>query len=111
MTIDVPPDFVPLQTSTLIVFTTVLVAAGVVVFAGVGRWTRRPIPNFRRIALVALVLSMIPDLLLLRMPGVTWTLVVVLMVMHVAAWWTTVTLLSRWSWVRIVGSEGRNLGG
>jgi hypothetical protein len=34
MTIDVPPDFIPLQASALIVFTTLLVAAGVVVFAG-----------------------------------------------------------------------------
>jgi hypothetical protein len=110
VTIDVPPDFVPLQASALIVFTIVLVAAGVVVFAGVGRWTMRPIPIFRRIALVALVLSMVPDLLLLQMPGVTWTLVVVLMVMHVAAWWPTVTLLSRWSWIRTVEREHRHLG-
>ena len=41
---------------------------------------------------------MIPDLLLPGSePGATWPAVFVLMVMHVAAWWTTVTLLTRWT--------------
>lgn len=64
-----------------------LVSAGVLVFVVVVRTSATPIRTYRRIALVALVLSCIPDLFLPGTdPGATWTAAVVLIVMHVAAW-------------------------
>jgi hypothetical protein len=59
------------------------------VFAIVIKTSPRPIRTYRRIALVALVLSFIPDLFLPGQegqPGATWAAAIVLMVMHVAAW-------------------------
>ena len=96
--LDLSPEFLPLQWSALIVFTTVLVAAAVLVFAAAARLATRPIQMYRRIALVALGASMIPDLWLPGgSPGATWLGVLVLMVMHVAAWWPTVAILTRWT--------------
>ncbi len=93
--LDLSPQFVPFMWGALIVFTTVLVAAAVLVFAAVARLATSPIRTYRRIALGALVVSMIPDLLLpAYRPNATWPAVLVLLVMHVAAWWTTVTTLT-----------------
>jgi len=97
-TLDLSPEFVPLKWSALIVFTAVLVSAGVLVFAAVSRWVANPVRFYRRLALGALVVSMIPDLLLPGSgPGATWPAAIVLMVMHVAAWWPTVAILTRWA--------------
>ena len=96
-TLDLSHEFPPLTWSGLIVFTTVLVTFGVLVFAWVARTAASPVRMYRRIALAALVVSFIPDLLLPGQPGVTWRAVIVLMVMHVAAWWATVTILTRWT--------------
>jgi hypothetical protein len=94
--LDLSPEFLALSWSALIIFTAVLVTAGVLVFAAVARLATRPILMYRRIAFGALVASMIPDLLLPGAgPGATWPAVCVLMVMHVAAWWPTVTILTR----------------
>lgn len=96
--LDLSPEFVALSWGALVIFTTVLVAAGVLVFAAVARLATRPIQMYRRIALGALVVSMIPDLLLPGgSPGATWPAVLVLMVMHIAAWWPTVMILTRWT--------------
>src|SRR5258708_7402823 len=96
--LDLSPEFLPLAWGALIVFTLVLVAAGVLVFAVVARLATRPIQMYSRIALGALIVSMIPDLWLPGgSPGATWTAVLVLMVMHIAAWWPTVTILTRWT--------------
>lgn len=90
------PDFIPLRWRAIVIFTTVLVTVGVLVFAIVGRFATRPIHTYRRIALVALVVSMIPDLRLPgSMPGASWPAALALMLLHVAAWWTAVTILTR----------------
>ena len=94
--LDLSPTFPPLTWNALVVFTTVLVTAGVGVFAGVALAAANPIRLYRRIALGFLAVSMIPDLLLPgRGPGATWTASVVLMVMHVAAWWPAASILTR----------------
>jgi hypothetical protein len=94
--IDVSPEFQPLSWGAPIVFTAILVTAGVFVFAAVARAAANPIRTFRRIALAALAVSMIPDLLLPGSgPGATWPAAIVLMVMHVAAWGVTVAILTR----------------
>ena len=96
--LNLSPEFVPLRWSALIVFTAVLVSAAVLVFAAVSRWTVNPVRFYRRLAFGVLVASMIPDLLLPGSgPGATWPSAVVLMVMHVAAWWPTVSILTRWT--------------
>jgi len=94
--VDRPPRFAPLAVGPPIVDTTVLVAAAVIVFAVVAATARQPLRLYHRIAFVALIISFIPDLLLPgRWPGATWPIASALMTMHVAAWWVTVTMLTR----------------
>jgi len=91
-----PARFAPLYIGPPIVDTAVLVAAAIIVFAFVAGTASHPLCLYRRIALVALVVSFIPDLLLPgRWPGATWAIAATLMIMHVAAWWVTVTMLTR----------------
>ncbi len=94
-----PARFAPLYIGPPIVDTAVLVAAAIIVFAFVAGTASHPLRLYRRIALVALValvVSFIPDLLLPgRWPGATWAIAATLMIMHVAAWWVTVTMLTR----------------
>ncbi len=92
-----PSEFAPLGWEPLIVFTAVLVTAAVLVFAVVARLATTPVRTYRRIAFVVLVLSLVPDFLLpgSGTPGATWPAVSALMVMHVAAWWVTVQMLTR----------------
>jgi hypothetical protein len=81
------PEYPPLTVFGLTLFTTVLVTAAVLVFAVVLRMAKTPIQTYRRIAVVALVLSCVPDLFLPGSgPGATWPSSIVLIVMHVAAW-------------------------
>jgi membrane-bound acyltransferase YfiQ involved in biofilm formation len=92
------PAFMPLTQPIPIIFTAAFVLIGVIVFAIVGRMSSRPIALFRRIALVALVLSFIPDILMLVTgfnPGTTVANVAVLLLMHVVAWAITVGMLTR----------------
>jgi hypothetical protein len=98
---DLPADFPPLTYGGLAFFTVMLVGLGVLVFVGCAMWSARPISLYRRIALAALALSMIPDALLPgNMPGATWPAAVVLMLAHVAAWTPTVFILTNPALVR-----------
>ena len=90
--LDIPAEFEPLAVAGPTVFlTTVGVVAGLVVAVAVDRWSARPVPLFRRIAVAALALSLLPDFWLLTeagseaFPGATVPAVVTLMVQHVAA--------------------------
>jgi hypothetical protein len=76
----------PLNYPPVILFTGLGSLAGVLVFAALRARVDRPAPLFRRIALGALVLSLVPDLGLLAVdPAATVPGVVVLMAMHVVA--------------------------
>jgi hypothetical protein len=91
------PRFPPLSPAMPIVFTVIGVLGAVVVYALVGRFARNPIQLFRRIALVALVVSLVPDILMLATgfnPGTTVANVAVLMVMHVVAWAISIRMLT-----------------
>ncbi len=82
-------DYPPLTPTGLSIFTAFFVSLAVFVFAIVAKVSPTPIRTYRRIAIVALVLSFIPDLFLPGqegVPGATWAAAIVLMVMHVAAW-------------------------
>jgi hypothetical protein len=72
------------------------VLGAVIVFALLARFARRPILMFKRIAAVTLVLSFMPDVLLLvaSEPGATAASVSVLMSMHVVAWTISVGTLT-----------------
>ena len=88
-------DFPPLTYQGLAFFTVILVSLGVLVFVGFVRWSSRPIALYRKVALAALVLSMLPDAWLPgNVPGATWPIAIVLMVTHVAAWLPTVLILT-----------------
>ena len=90
--VDVPPEFEPLATAGPTVFLTVVgVGAGLGVAVAVDKRSERPVPLFQRIVVVALLVSLLPDLLMLTdggsqaFPGATVPAVVILMVQHVAA--------------------------
>jgi hypothetical protein len=92
------PMFMPLSFPVPIVFTFIGVLGAVIVYALVARFSRRPIRLFRRIALITLLVSFIPDILMLITgfnPGTTAANVVVLMLMHVVAWAISVQMLTR----------------
>jgi hypothetical protein len=91
-----PPEFLQSYEAPIL-FTVVLVTAAVLVFALVARTAANPVGTYRRIALVALFVSFGPDIPIgLGMtPGGTWALAIIFMVMHVAAWAVTVTMLTR----------------
>ena len=94
------PDsaFLPLTLMPPIIFTVVGVLGAVVVYAVIGRFSRQPVRLFRRVALVALVVSFIPDILMLVTgfnPGTTAANVAVLILMHIVAWGIAVGMLTR----------------
>ncbi len=67
---DIPPEFPPLQGAAPVVFFSVIgVLAGLGVFAGIGGVSSRPVPVFRVVAGIVLVVSFIPDLWLLTESG------------------------------------------
>ncbi len=83
----VAPTFGPLQFVAVIPSTIIAVAGALVVFAAISQRSRQPVRLFRRIALVGLVISLIPDLALLALklyPGTTLPQVGALMLMHIA---------------------------
>lgn len=88
-------EFPPLTYAGLAFFTVILVSLGVLVFAGFAMWLVRPIALYRKVAVVALALSMLPDAWLPgNVPGATWPIAIVLMLTHVAAWLPTVFILT-----------------
>jgi uncharacterized protein DUF6069 len=89
--------FLPLGVGPTVFFTVVGMAGAVVVFGLVTRLAKRPVRVFRRVALVVLLVSLAPDLLLLfsgSMPGTTVAGVFTLMVEHVASWAIAVGVLT-----------------
>ena len=96
-----PAEFLPLNVVQPVFLTVVGVTLAVISFAIVGRFARNPIQTYQTVALVALLISFVPDILLLvnansaPFPGVNIGTVSALMLMHVVTWAITVTLLTR----------------
>jgi hypothetical protein len=83
----IDPAFDPLQSQAFIGLTTVFTILAVAAYWIVGRVSRQPITTYRRVSVVALLLSLIPDLGLLfaGAPGVTIPAILALMLMHVVS--------------------------
>jgi hypothetical protein len=73
----------------------VLVSCAVLVFAVIYREAINPFRTYRRVALVALVVSFVPDVFAAVMSLFGWPLAVIYMIMHVAAWAVCVTMLTK----------------
>lgn len=91
-TLDISGEFPPLASPGPTIFFTAVGALGAIgVFAILRRVSQRPERLFRRIAVAVLLVSFLPDLLLLSdgaagaFPAATPTGVAVLMVMHIVA--------------------------
>lgn len=89
---DIAPEFEPLATIVPTVFLTVVgVTAGLTAALAVERGAEHPPETFRRIVVVVLLISLVPDLLMLtesggeRFPGADLPAVATLMLQHVAA--------------------------
>ena len=89
---DIPAEFEPLATAVPTIFLTVVgVGGGLVVAIAVDGLSERPVALFQRIVIVALVLSMLPDLYMFTasgaaaFPGANVPAVITLMLQHVAA--------------------------
>lgn len=83
----VAPTFQPLRPEGFIPSTVVGVVGAVVVFALLVRWAKHPVRMFQRIAVIVLLVSLLPDLLLPFIglfPGTTYPEVGALLLMHVA---------------------------
>jgi hypothetical protein len=89
--------FSPLGTGTIGLFTFVGALGAVIVFALLGRFAQRPIHLFRIAAVIVLMLSLIPDILLLVQPvfpSTTLAGVAVLMLLHIVTAAICVSMLT-----------------
>jgi hypothetical protein len=90
--------FLPLGVGPTVVFTVAGMVGAGVVFGLIMRFVkRRPVRLFRRVALVVLLVSLVPDVLMLfsgSVPGATVASVGTLMVEHVASWAVAVGVLT-----------------
>ena len=83
----VASTFIPLQLEGFIPSTIIGVVGAFIVFALIVRWAKHPIRLFQRVAVIVLLASLLPDLLLpfVRLyPGTTFPEVGALLLMHVA---------------------------
>ena len=100
----ISPLFLALETwQPIVVFTLIGVFGATVVFAILARLTARAIIIYRWLAGVLLLVSFIPNILMLIVdaPGATIPAVISLMVMHVLTAAITVSLLTTWPRVRL----------
>lgn len=99
--IDLPPDFPPLTVGAITFFTIIGTGLGVLVFGWLARRSATPFRTYRAAAAVALVLSIIPNLLAalnpatFPFPGGTATAFVVLILFHVIAAVVSMVVLFR----------------
>lgn len=94
----ISPEFMPLSFGPPVLFSAIGALGAVIAFAIVGRFAQRPVALYRTIALVVLVISLIPDVMLYvapTMPGVSLPAVVALMAMHITVWAICVNLFTR----------------
>jgi len=97
----ISPTFLPLQVGSICVFTAVLVGGGVLVYALVVRFSRHPSRTYTLIALIALLLSLVPPVMLFfnpdtrMLPGVTPLAASILMILHIVDALIAIVLLTQ----------------
>jgi len=67
--LDLPADFPALQFGPIALFTAIGVALGVGVFAIISRVARQPVRTFWIVAMIALIVSLVPNILLMLNPA------------------------------------------
>lgn len=72
----------PLTATAVVISSFIPAIAGAILFALLGRFTRRPVRIFRVVAVVVAVLSLVTPF---TIPGITGGMVFVLLLMHVVA--------------------------
>lgn len=90
-------ELLPLTPGSAVLFTVLEVLGAVVVFALVARFSRRTILLFGRVAPAALLVTLVPDVVLLVVPSIPGTTVpgaLTLMAEHIAAWAVSVGVLT-----------------
>lgn len=95
---DIPAEFQPFVFLRYLLFTVIGVIGAAVVYWILGRLNGDPVKRFNIIALIVLVLSFIPDILMLSsdfMPGATMAGVMALMLMHVVTAVACIVLFPR----------------
>lgn len=104
MLVNSPADFQPLASPMpTIIFTVLNLVLATVVFAVINAFSKSPIRLFTIVAVVALLLGLIPDIMLLVNPAPmgmgtpTFGAVVVLILMHFVGFAITMWAFTRWA--------------
>jgi len=101
----VPADFVPLATfQPTIIYTTLFLVVATLIFALINRFTSNPIRVWYIVAPIGLLVSLLPDVLLLVNPSgipqvgtATTGAVLILMAMHLVGFVITMWVFTRWA--------------
>ncbi len=104
MLVNPPADFMPLAgPGATIMFTVFFLVSATIVYAIINAVSKNPVRVFTIVAVIALVVGLIPDILMLIAPGSTpmgtptVPAVLVLIVMHFAAFAITMWVFTRWA--------------
>ncbi len=95
---NIPPEFLPLGTARYVIFTIIGMIGAIVVYVAVVKSTQQPVRMFTIVAVVFLIISYVPDILMLVvefMPGATVPGVVTLMAMHTVPALAAIFILPR----------------
>ncbi len=86
MIIVVPPDFAPAMIAPVAMVTAISTIGAAIVFAIIRKFSKNPNFVFKVVAYIVLIVSFIPDALLLDVQkGITIPVVILLMIFHVVA--------------------------
>jgi hypothetical protein len=105
LVLPVDPSFNPLATwQPTVLFTTGFLVLATIVFLVINAFTSNPPRVFNIVALIALILSLIPDFMMLINPNAnpavgtpTLGAVMILMIQHIVAYVITVWAFTRWA--------------
>jgi hypothetical protein len=100
----IDPTFLPLATwQPTVIFTTMFLVLATIVFLIINAFTSNPPRVFNIVALVALIVSLIPDFMLLINPSAmamgtpTLGAVIILIVMHIVGYAIAVWAFTKWA--------------
>lgn len=104
MLVQPPADFIPLASPLpTIIFTTAFLVIATLVYAAINAFTRNPVRVWTIVAVIALIVGLIPDIMLIvdpassQMGTPTVPAVLVLIVMHFVAFAITMWAFTKWA--------------